>query len=848
MKDKTEIIQNSTKTSLYEKSNIFFNAETAKIYAIDTTIMPRDIEAFEVVNGVIQNHYDSPFHGEYDLGVSGKVTPDGMHYYNASGDVFELAQYQSGDMQYGFTFGKKYNDFEFSVEHQLTFGASSTSGIDVYQYGTNKYLYPLRKDLNVQKFHYQDGKLVMIHKDSNGHYFLETMSADTQPTSGLPDTPGVPDPAGTIDNLGFKPYDTVMDSSKPIVYMTRLGSKTIYAANFVTGEIKALALPYPAERIELFENKLYVTQHKMVHRDYTDQQLAGAIVEVDAETFTATKLIDVDTDPYDFVIDENGFAYISSGSNHWEKVKVYNLSNRGEIPNPTASDIYKSSNLYYSPELSKVYVTSTEYYPSSVKAIEVDHGVIQNQYESPYQGKDSFQAYAKISPDGLKLYNRSGVVCNLTQSESGDMGFAFILGAKYKDYDFSLQEQLTFAANINGGIDVYKYNTNEYLYSVGRNLKVQNLYSQNGIFAIYEDNAGAIHLVKINMDERYIREDLSKPEEPVSPIELLESVSVTYYDDETYEYDEFFDGVKNVPLSRVFAFNFDQSIRIADDTKISIIGPNGYIETYNEVDDDVLYVSPDLLNEKTTYTLKISKEALVGTDGNKLTEDIVIHFQTASSWEQFDGFWHYYDPAIGDYVTGWKKINAVTYYFNSYGEMQTGWEKVNNVWYYFNTDGSMKTGWLKIGTASYYLGSKGAMQTGWLKVDNKWYFFESSGKMKMGWLKSGTSWYYLNTKGVMQTGWLKLDNKWYFFDSSGKMKTGWLKSGTSWYYLNTNGVMHTGWLKVGTTWYFLDAGGKMKTGWVYTGGKWYYFYSNGAMAYNTTINGYRLGSNGARIK
>jgi glucan-binding YG repeat protein len=39
----------------------------------------------------------------------------------------------------------------------------------------------------------------------------------------------------------------------------------------------------------------------------------------------------------------------------------------------------------------------------------------------------------------------------------------------------------------------------------------------------------------------------------------------------------------------------------------------------------------------------------------------------------------------------------------------------------------------------------------------------------------------------------------------------------------------------------------MKTGWVKVGTATYYFYSSGIMAYNTTIQGHRLGASGARI-
>ena len=118
--------------------------------------------------------------------------------------------------------------------------------------------------------------------------------------------------------------------------------------------------------------------------------------------------------------------------------------------------------------------------------------------------------------------------------------------------------------------------------------------------------------------------------------------------------------------------------------------------------------------------------------------------------------------------------------------------------------------------------------TGWnLKEDGKWYFFNIAGVMQTAWVKDGATWYFLNTSGVMQTGWVK--------------------DGVTWYFLNSSGAMQTGWAKVGATWYFLNSSGAMQTGWIQSSGKWYYLYSSGAMAANTTINGYRVNSNGAWI-
>lgn len=50
-------------------------------------------------------------------------------------------------------------------------------------------------------------------------------------------------------------------------------------------------------------------------------------------------------------------------------------------------------------------------------------------------------------------------------------------------------------------------------------------------------------------------------------------------------------------------------------------------------------------------------------------------------------------------------------------------------------------------------------------------------------------------------------------------------------------------------WYSLDEIGYMRIGWIQAGdGKWYYLYPSGAMAFNTTIDGYKLNSSGAWVK
>lgn len=85
----------------------------------------------------------------------------------------------------------------------------------------------------------------------------------------------------------------------------------------------------------------------------------------------------------------------------------------------------------------------------------------------------------------------------------------------------------------------------------------------------------------------------------------------------------------------------------------------------------------------------------------------------------------------------------------------------------------------------------------------------------------------VSTSAAAQNGWSLENNSWVYYDNGG-YKTGWLKDGENWYYMYPDGSMATGWVLVNSDWYFLD--------------------QNGAMKYATTVNGYRLGGDGALIK
>ena len=143
---------------------------------------------------------------------------------------------------------------------------------------------------------------------------------------------------------------------------------------------------------------------------------------------------------------------------------------------------------------------------------------------------------------------------------------------------------------------------------------------------------------------------------------------------------------------------------------------------------------------------------------------------------------------------------------------------------------------------------------GWSKNDaGKWQYGTEEGYLSNGWNKIGKTWFYFNADGTAkQSEWMNENGTWYWFNSNCGAATGWAKVDGEWYFFKGNNAMKTGWEKVDGNWYYMASSGKMVTGWCEVNGKWYYFSkesnSLGQMLYNTTVDGYKLGADGAWIK
>lgn len=165
-----EEVKSTSHTYVHARSTIYFNENNSKVYMIDSDISPRDIRAAETNNGVLINSYDSPYHGDYTMLKTAKITPDGQAIYNYK-NAYALNSLQSGDLVMNLQFDRPYTDFAFSLKDHLTFGANGNGGIDVYPYNETNYLYTLRADKIVKQLFFKEG-LIAIEEDVKGNSSL----------------------------------------------------------------------------------------------------------------------------------------------------------------------------------------------------------------------------------------------------------------------------------------------------------------------------------------------------------------------------------------------------------------------------------------------------------------------------------------------------------------------------------------------------------------------------------------------------------------------------------------------------------------------------------------------------
>ena len=151
-----------------------------------------------------------------------------------------------------------------------------------------------------------------------------------------------------------------------------------------------------------------------------------------------------------------------------------------------------------------------------------------------------------------------------------------------------------------------------------------------------------------------------------------------------------------------------------------------------------------------------------------------------------------------------------------------------------------------------------AVKTGWVKEGKYYKYYRNGRYLRNGIFKIGTKLFGFSAKGNLCCRWFTINGKRYYGSVKsgakgigvGQVLTGYRKIGNNYYYLTPshNGAAWTGfkWTK-GKLYYFnTETGAQRRTkGWFTLGNAMYYVKADGTIATNTTIDGFKIGANGA---
>lgn len=158
---------------IYEKSYLKMTPNQKKIYAIDTTLSPRDITAFTITDGKLESGKDSPYHGDYDLNKHLDLTPDGRYLLNGLGGIFRASATTTADMTYVGSLDRSFTSSAYDLTFNELYTADQSNLITVYDYQTFEGIYQITSYGNINYMFY--------NKNSNWLLVLTTVKIGDSP-------------------------------------------------------------------------------------------------------------------------------------------------------------------------------------------------------------------------------------------------------------------------------------------------------------------------------------------------------------------------------------------------------------------------------------------------------------------------------------------------------------------------------------------------------------------------------------------------------------------------------------------------------------------------------------------
>ncbi|WP_102264488.1 cell wall-binding repeat-containing protein [Mesobacillus jeotgali] len=278
-----------------------------------------------------------------------------------------------------------------------------------------------------------------------------------------------------LKTFGQNIIASAMDPLRPVLYSLSDDDNSLHSYNYVTGEQKSIKFNDMPEQLYVANNKVYVTLVHGEHDDYWFDDQSGGIAVVNAEQFRLEKQFEIALDPFDIVVDQQGFIYVSGGSGQWTELKSYSGVTGEEL---SGERIYQQGYLELSPNQSKIYSIDTGLSPRDISEYYISGGMITGEKDSPYHGDYDLGDFhtisnIKVSPDGKYLFNNMGHVFK------GNLDYAAELWFPYEDLAFDLDQNRFFT-----GISsfIFKHDYSDFMFNryYQLNGELEAIYQKDG--------------------------------------------------------------------------------------------------------------------------------------------------------------------------------------------------------------------------------------------------------------------------------------------------------------------------------------------------------------------------------
>ncbi|HYE10433.1 MAG TPA: trypsin-like peptidase domain-containing protein, partial [Patescibacteria group bacterium] len=344
------------------------------------------------------------------------------------------------------------------------------------------------------------GKWYIMNSTSDVKEYLDIPASQTS-TIGQP--PATQAQSGTTGSTSAKieagseisdltVTDVIMHPTKSLLYITDKSQKKLYEYNFDTNKyIRQISFGLDPESIEFANNEIYVGLLKKEHNSQVyDESQAGAIAIIDPATFAVTQQMDINLDPYDIVVDKDGYIYVTSGSGQHTQLKSYSRKTKQEVD---SARIYQKSYAQLNPVMNRIYTITNGLSPRDMWAFNISSGKFaktgfQGGYDSPYHGDYAMKPYFKISPDGQYIFNGAGTIFACGGTQDTDMNYVSKLGKEFLDIAFNEKDGLFYTSIEGKFIYVYDYKTFEGVNSYTLDTDAERIFYRNGeLIAICKD-------------------------------------------------------------------------------------------------------------------------------------------------------------------------------------------------------------------------------------------------------------------------------------------------------------------------------------------------------------------------